>query len=250
MNKNLDHKQIHKIEKKVLRDGDFIIERTSEKDFSKNLAFEVEEGAQVAYLLIVDKALDLEVLRDWHLATGSSLSSYRLFLKDKNQKTWHFQHEIGEKARLNSRSLLIGLETEKFNLNSSYNFLGRASFGRVNIDSLLTGSSQLNCTADVNVLPSAQQSDTRVDMTLRLESDEAKGEMTPGLNIAANDVKAGHSAGTFRLRAEDLFYLRSRGLSAEKIRRLFILSLAKSFVVGISDDKIREEVLALITRQL
>lgn len=247
MHKNITNKNT---EERVLKDGDFIIERTSQKDFSQALSFQVEQGAKISYLLIVDEPYDLEVERKWHLGANSSLQSYRLFLKDKNHQVWNFQHEIGEKAHLNSRSLLIGMTDEQFNLNSLYNFLGHASFGRVNIDSLLTGTAQLNCASDVNVLPSAQQSDTRVDITLRLEGDEAKGEMTPGLNISANDVKAGHSAGTFRLKEEDLFYLRSRGLSVSQIRRLFILSLAQSFVTDLPDAKIKEEVLTLITNNL
>ncbi|MDX9779029.1 MAG: SufD family Fe-S cluster assembly protein [Patescibacteria group bacterium] len=245
-----NNKLNNKIEKRVLKDGDFIIERTSQKDFAQALSFQIEEGAKVSYLLIVDEAFDLAVTRQWDLQNNSSLDSRRLFLQDKAHQTWSFQHEIGSKAVLNSRSLLIGMTDEQFNLNSVYNFSGQASFGRVNIDSLLTSKAQLNCVADVNVLPTAQQSDTRVDMTLRLESDEAKGEMTPGLNIAANDVKAGHSAGTFRLKEEDLFYLRSRGLSAQQIRNLFILSLAQSFAADLKDVKLKEELLALINNYL
>ncbi len=238
------------INKKILKDGDFIIERTSQKNFSQQLFFQVEKKAKVTYLLIVDKPVDLEVKRNWHLTANSSLQSYRLFLKDGYSSAWHFQHEIGDRARLISRSLLIAMTDENFKLNSIYNFSGQASFGRINIDALLAGKSRLNSIADVNVMPTAQQSDTRVDMTLRLESNQAKGEMTPGLNIAANDVKAGHSAGTFRLKAEDLFYLRSRGLSLENIRRLFILSLAQSFVAGLNNKKIKSEVLSLITNNL
>ena len=240
----------HNTSKKILKDGDFIIERTSQKNFSQQLSFKIEKKAKVTYLLIVDKPVDLEVKRNWHLTANSSLQSYRLFLKDGYSSAWHFQHEIGDRARLISRSLLIAMTDENFKLNAIYNFSGQASFGRINIDALLAGKSRLNSIADVNVLPTAQQSDTRVDMTLRLENNEAKGEMTPGLNIAANDVKVGHSAGTFRLKAEDLFYLRSRGLSLENIRRLFILSLAQSFAAGLNNKKIKSEVLSLITNNL
>lgn len=247
MYKNIDHK---KIEKRILKSNDFIIERTSQKDLSQQLHFYVEKGINIKYLLIVDEPYDSEMFRGWNLKDGSSLQSYRLFLKNIDNKIYNFQHEIAKQARLNSRSLFIGTSNEKFNLKSVYNFLGLASFGRVNIDAFLTGEAQLNCSADINVLPKAQKSDTRVDMTLRLESDGAEGEIIPGLNIAANDVKAGHSAGTFRLKAEDLFYLRSRGLSVLQIRRLFILSLANSFVAGIEDLKIKEEVLTLITNNL
>ena len=104
--------------------------------------------------------------------------------------------------------------------------------------------------ADLNVLATAQQSDTRVDMRLRLASKSARGQLIPGLNIAANDVRAGHSASTFQLSKEDLFYLRSRGLSPEAAQKLFALSLSRNFVKGLGDTELSAEILSLISARL
>ncbi len=237
-------------EKYILKDGDFLIERSSQKDFLNKRYFEVESGANVSYLMIVDFPIKDEVLRDWELKSYSKLKSYRLFMNDKSHKTWFFNHNIAEGAKIESRSLVLALKKEKVNLKAIYNFIGRASFGRINSEALIAGEAEVNFHSDVNVLKTAQQSDTRVDMTLRLENTQARGEMIPSLNISANDVKAGHSAGTFRLKDEDLFYLRSRGLSQEQIRHLFINSLANNFVLALNDNELKEEIITLINNSL
>lgn len=247
---NKDLLKIKNIEKYLLKDGDFLVERSSQKDFLSQRTFELEANAKATYLLIVDETIAGKVFRDWTLNNNSQLKSYRLFLKDQHHKQWSFQHEIKEGAKIDSHSLVLALAKEKLDLESIYNFSGYASFGRIKIDSLLAQESELKFYSDVNVLPSAQKSDTRVDMTVRLEGKGVKSEIIPGLNIAANDVKAGHSAGTFRLKVEDLFYLRSRGLNEEQIRFLFVAYLSKSFVTDIDNEQLKEELVELINNSL
>ena len=250
MKKNLLNLNTNNKEKYLLKDGEFFIERASQQDFLFEKNFLLESGVKANYLLIVDKEIDEPMSRDWILNDHSQLKSYRLFLKGRNSHKLAFRHNINEAARIDSRSLVLAINEEKLNLESIYNFSGYSSFGRVKVDALLAGKAELKFHSDINVLPSAQKSDTRVDMTLKLENDGVRGEIIPGLNIAANDVKAGHSAGTFRLKTEDLFYLRSRGLNKVEIRDLFVSYLSKSFVAGIKDNKLKEELIQLIYNSL
>lgn len=242
---NVKNKEEH-----LLKDGDFLIERSSQKDFLAQRFLEIESGAMVNYLLIVDKPVAGEILREWTLNNNSQLKSHRLFLSDQANRKWCFNHQVGEEARVDSRSLILALAEEKLNLESVYNFTGFSSYGRIKIDSLLAGRSELKFYADINVLPKAQKSDTRVDMTLRLSGEDVRSEMIPGLNIAANDVKAGHSAGTFKLKADDLFYLRSHGLNELQIRALFVSYLGKSFVANFKSEDLRNELSSLINNSL
>lgn len=248
MNKDILKKKNKELD--YIKDGDFLIERTSQTDFQLERFFDLESGAKANYLIIVDSPVKGELLREWTLNNSSELKSHRLFLSDQNDRKWCFNHDIGEGARVDSRSLVLAIKEEKMNLESVYNFAGYYSYGRIKIDSLLAGKAELKFYSDVNVLPSAQKSDTRVDMSLRLSGEAVRSEMIPGLNIAANDVKAGHSAGTFRLKAEDLFYLRSRGLSELEIQALFIAYLSKSFVADFDDENLKAELVKLINESL
>lgn len=52
--------------------------------------------------------------------------------------------------------------------------------------------------------------------------DDAKGRSMPSLEINENNVKAGHSAAIGRPDENQLFYLRSRGLSEKEAKQLII----------------------------
>ncbi|MBN2854016.1 SufD family Fe-S cluster assembly protein [Patescibacteria group bacterium] len=229
---------------------EILIEKTSDKNFNLNRSFKVEKNKTLEYLLIVDKNISSSASRSFVLEAGAELNSYRLFLEAKKGEIFNFNHEIKAGAKIASRSLIVGLKKENFSLKADYNFAGEKSFGRIKTEALLANQAKLSALANVNVLAAAQKSDTRVDMSLILDGSGVRGEVIPGLNISANDVKAGHSAGTFRLKAEELFYLRSRGLSPEEIRRLFILSLVNNFTIGLSDKKIKEDIIKLIKKSL
>ncbi len=212
--------------------------------------FKLGVGASAQYVLIIDgEAAQEAYTRNWEQAENSNLNTYYLFL-NKQSSEWQLKHKLADGAIINSRSLYLGVDEANLKVKADYDFGGRGSFGRVIVDVLLSNRSQVKYEANLNVFPSAQKSDTRVDMRLRLNDRETRGQIVPGLNIAANDVHAGHSASTFQLSAEDLFYLRSRGLTPEAIQKLFALSLSHSFVTGLDNKNISDEVLALIEKSL
>jgi len=208
----------------------------------------VPDNVNCAYLLIV-QVETLEVNRYFfYLGEHASLDLRYLFLGEGKQ-SWHLEHEVGNRAKMLVKSLAIGQKKTELSVRADYNFRGQGSFGRIAAKAVFSEHSRLRYDANINVLPSAQQSDTRVDLHLRL-AGEAHGEMTPALNIAANDVKAGHSASTFQLSSEDQFYLRSRGLSPAEISRMFIMSMANNFVQGLGNNILEQELLTLITGKI
>lgn len=52
--------------------------------------------------------------------------------------------------------------------------------------------------------------------------DDAKGRSVPSLEIDENDLKAGHASTVGRPDEEQLFYLRSRGLTEEEAEKLIV----------------------------
>lgn len=211
--------------------------------------FNLAANTTTQYVLVLPRLFNVEkIIRRFNIGAEAILNTYYLFL-DQNDEV-ELIHNLDERAHINSRSLYIGQKEEKLKIKADYNFNERASSGRVLVDALLNDKSQFNCIANLNVFNKAQQSDTRVDMRLRLIDPESRGQLIPGLNIAANDVKAGHSASTFQLSAEDMFYLRSRGLSPDDVQRLFALSMSKKFVTDLSDNSLRDELINLISARL
>ncbi len=83
---------------------------------------------------------------------------------------------------------------------------------------------------------------------LMLDSS-AKVDAVPGLEIKTNDVKASHSATVTRLTPEDLFYFASRGVPKAEARAMYIQGFLGAIADRISDEKVKEEIAALISQK-
>lgn len=69
-----------------------------------------------------------------------------------------------------------------------------------------------------------------------LLSDTARVESRPQLEIYADDVECSHGATSGYLNAEELFYMRSRGIPEEEARRLQIISFIAPVAERLSEE--------------
>ena len=80
------------------------------------------------------------------------------------------------------------------------------------------------------VRPGAQRTDSSQQSRNLLLSRRAHVDTKPQLEIFADDVKCAHGATVGQLEAEELFYLRSRGLSEAAARALLTYGFAAEIV--------------------
>ena len=83
-----------------------------------------------------------------------------------------------------------------------------------------------------------------------LLGEHAEIDTKPELEIYANDVKCGHGSTVGELDAEQLFYLRARGLSAAEARSVLTAAFAATIVELVADLGLRERVLAQVMARL
>ena len=74
----------------------------------------------------------------------------------------------------------------------------------------------------IKVDPGAQQTDAFQECRNLLLTKRAHADAIPGLEILANDVRCTHAAAVAQIDAEQLFYLRSRGLDPATAKRLIV----------------------------
>jgi len=98
------------------------------------------------------------------------------------------------------------------------------------------------------VRPDAQKTDAKQTNKVLLLSDGATINTKPQLEIFADDVKCTHGATVGQLDADQLFYLRARGVGKEQARRLLTFAFANDIVSRIALPGIREELERLIVR--
>lgn len=112
------------------------------------------------------------------------------------------------------------------------------------------GKSRGVFTGHVLVRPDAQKIDAQQSNRNLLLSDQSVVEARPQLEIYADDVKASHGATIGRLDAEQLFYMRSRGLGEAEAKRLLTFAFADEPVASVEHDGLREVLSELILAKI
>ncbi len=105
----------------------------------------------------------------------------------------------------------------------------------------------------IMVRPGAQRTDSSQSSRNLLLSDKARVDTKPQLEIFADDVKCAHGATVGQLEAEEVFYLKSRGLSDATARNLLTYAFGAEVIARIPVASLRhrlgQTVLAQTTRQ-
>ncbi|MEL6488329.1 MAG: Fe-S cluster assembly protein SufD [Cyanobacteria bacterium J06621_3] len=92
----------------------------------------------------------------------------------------------------------------------------------------------------VFVSQTAQLTDaSQINRNLMLSS-KARIDTKPELDIVADNVKCAHGATVSQLQADEVFYLQSRGISAEQAQRLLLYGFAMEIVEKISIESLRQ----------
>ena len=92
----------------------------------------------------------------------------------------------------------------------------------------------------VYVSQAAQHTDAAQLNRNLMISDKARIDTKPELDIVADNVKCAHGATVSQLQADEVFYLQSRGVSAEQAQRLLLYGFAMEIVEKISVDSLRQ----------
>jgi Fe-S cluster assembly protein SufD len=115
---------------------------------------------------------------------------------------------------------------------------------------ILDGRSSTVWSGMIKVEPDAQQIDAFQESRNLLLTKKAHADSIPGLEILANDVRCTHAAAIAQIDPEQLYYLRSRGLSLEDARRLVIEGFLEATVERFEPGFVREAIAGALERRL
>lgn len=101
---------------------------------------------------------------------------------------------------------------------------------RQHFKTVLKEKSRFSFEGKIYVHPEAQKTEAYQLNNNLILSNEAVANAKPNLEIFADDVKASHGATVGQLDAEELFYLRSRGLSLEQAKEWLIEGFCKEIL--------------------
>lgn len=118
------------------------------------------------------------------------------------------------------------------------------SHSNVLVKSILDGESKLAFMGLIDVCEAAQKTETYQSCRALLLSRKAKAQASPILEIMANDVSCSHGCAIARPDSEQIFYMKSRGLSEHEAQALLINGFANEVLDRISDSEFKSEVLS------
>jgi Fe-S cluster assembly protein SufD len=174
--------------------------------------------------------------QSYAIATGARLSRLNL---DVRQNGDHASISLDGLALLNERQLA-----------DTHSFIDHAfahGSSRQLHKAVLNDAAHAVFNGRILVRPHAQKTDSAQESRNLLLSEGARVDTKPQLEIFADDVKCAHGATIGQLESEELFYLRSRGLSESSARNLLTYGFAAQIIdrlpVPSLRARLREELL-------
>jgi Fe-S cluster assembly protein SufD len=152
----------------------------------------------------------------------------------------------GNGSELDWLGFTFATETQQLLWAPRVHHIGLSTTAQIQWKSAVADTAYVVFDGMINIEHGAQgtNSDLR-DAVLHL-SPKARSDSIPGLEIDANEVKAGHGSTSGQIDEEQLFYLRARGLSRAEATRMIVLGFFASIVERVPIDEVRDRVLELI----
>jgi Fe-S cluster assembly protein SufD len=115
---------------------------------------------------------------------------------------------------------------------------------------ILDGRSSTVWSGMIKVDEGAQRIDAFQESRNLLLTKRAHADAIPGLEILANDVRCTHAAAIAQIDAEQVFYLRSRGLTEPEAKRLVIEGFLHAIVERFEEGDFRDALAAALDHRL
>lgn len=243
---------------------------------------EIENGASAEviehYLSLNDHGHFTGARMTVKVGDNAGFTHYKLAFE--SQASFHFSHNdlvIGRDSRVSSHSFLLGAGLTRNNTSAQLN--GENSDLNINslvlpVDSEIAdtrtylehnkgycNSNQLHkvivndrakaiFNGMIKVAQHALKTDGKMTNNNLLLGKHTEVDTKPQLEIYADDVKCSHGATVGRIDDEQLFYLRTRGISGQDAQQMIIFAFAAELTEAIENETLREVVIARIAGRL
>jgi Fe-S cluster assembly protein SufD len=201
----------------------------------------VEADAELTHVRLQNEETMAFHLSTLYAAVGQRgiYDSFVLNLGSRIARTEAHVRLSGERGttHLNGAQLLGGVQHADFTTVVRHDAPCCAS--RQTVKNVLTGRSHGVFQGRIEVARHAQKTDGYQMNQALLLSPDAEIDTKPELEIFADDVKCSHGATVGELDADQLFYLRSRGIPEAEARSMLVRAFLAEALDAIRDDAIR-----------
>lgn len=150
---------------------------------------------------------------------------------------------LGEGAELDAAGLYLCLGDERVNIRMDVRHNAGGCVSRQLFKGVVGGTARSDFYGLIYVARDAQRTEAYQENHNLLLSDGAWALTKPQLEIYADDVACSHGATVGRLNADELFYMRSRGIPEAEARALQMISFLSPVLARIPDEALVAEIL-------
>ncbi len=154
---------------------------------------------------------------------------------------------VGAESELSGVSLVDG--RRHIDLHTVHDHRGERTRSRIEYKAALLGRSTSAYTGLIRVAESAELSEAFQENRNLLLSDRCQADSIPELEIETNEVQCTHAATAAPIDADQLFYLRSRGIPEAEAVGIIVEGFFEA-ALGAVPESLRPEVRQSVTRRL
>jgi Fe-S cluster assembly protein SufD len=156
----------------------------------------------------------------------------------------------GMSSRVDVNEIVVGSAEQKFDINTFMTNIGKETEANLNSRAALMDTSLCILKGFAMVKRGAAGSKSDVNQRGMMLDKGTKMYALPDMSIDENDVKATHSSATAPLDDEAVFYITSRGVAEQDVRKLIVTGFFAGELSRMSDYAMREIGMSLIREKL
>lgn len=156
----------------------------------------------------------------------------------------------GNGSAIEWNGVLYGDNKQNLVVSPTLNHVGRNTEGQINFKTVVDNDAYCVFDGMVRIPKTGQGTNSDLRENALHLSKTSRTDSIPGLEIDANEVKAGHGSTSGQIDEEQLFYLQSRGLPFAEAKRIIIQGFVGEMIDRIPDETLREQVEELVAAKV
>ncbi len=175
------------------------------------------------------------VVNTYHIALGSKLMRHDL--------NYCFNHAG---ASGNLIGLYYGHQNQHLDFHTRVDHIAEQCDSRQNYKGVMSDNARGVFNGKIIVHKNAQKTNAHLDNRNLLLSEKAEIDTKPELEIDADDVQCSHGATVGCLDEQALFYLQSRGISADKAKKILIQAFISEILDLLPNEQIQSYIRSVV----
>ena len=205
-------------------------------------------GARVTYVCAQDWGSNVVALQmnSTIVDHDASAMSLNLHLGGKYSRFESLSRLIGEGGRSDLLAVSVASGTQEFDARTLQDHVSPQTASDLLYKNALDDRARCTFGGLIRVEPHAHFTDAYQKVRNLLLSDDSEANSMPGLEILADNVRCTHGATSGQIDKDELFYLRTRGISVSVAQRLIVTGFLNEVIERLDQPAIADQLRQLI----